>query len=136
SNTKIRTIDILNNHLTNIDFISITSGSGFMRLVELFMSQKNIPIRPNLEVKYIETAANLAYQGLGCTFVPKYFVNNSFNASLCNVIHIPQQQLSLKIVLAYLKNNYTKDIIEDFMSTTNISELISSLNIYHYREIL
>ena len=135
-NNKIRTVEIMNKHLTDIELITIISGSGFMRLVELFTSQKNIYTRPKIEVKYIETAANLAYQGLGCTFVPKYFVNNEFNSSLCNVIHIPEQQLSLKIVLSFLKGSYSEETISNFIKSTNIGELISSMNMYRYREIL
>lgn len=135
-NSKIRSLDIFQSSFTDADFISVESGSGFMRLIDSFINQHDLVVTPHLEVKYIETAANLAYQGLGCTFIPQYFVNSSFNASLCNIIHIPKEQLNLQIVISYLKENYSEQQINKFIKTTNICELISAMNLYQYREIL
>lgn len=135
-NSKIRTLDIFHESFDSIDFISVKSGSGFMRLIDSFVNQYNFPTTPCLEVKYIETAANMAYQGLGCTFIPQYFVNSDFNSSLCNIFCISKEQLSLKIVLSYLKENYSEKKVENLINSTKVDKLISAMNRYHYSEIL
>ncbi|KAF0426159.1 LysR family transcriptional regulator [Pediococcus acidilactici] len=134
--TTIETLNIQNIHLISSEFITIESGSGFMRLIEVFMSQNDLNIHPTFETKYIETAANLAYQGLGCTFIPQFFVTNKFNASLCNVIRIPMEQISLKIVLSYLEGAVSEQTLNSILKLTNVTDLVSSMNNYQYREIL
>lgn len=99
-------IDILENGLEVLNddkFISLYSGSGFSRLLESFLNRYNLNIKTMLKVKSIQTAATLAYKGLGSTFVPESFLIKDFDTSLCNVYKITPNSLKMNVVLASLK---------------------------------
>ncbi|MCH4163586.1 MAG: LysR family transcriptional regulator [Lentilactobacillus diolivorans] len=101
--------------INHSEFVFLHSGSGFMRLIESFISTNRLQLKQHFEVKYLETAANLAYAGIGCTFVPQLFLRKDFNPNKCNVFKISEKDLSLKIAIAYLRQPEIKEITQEFI---------------------
>lgn len=117
-NTKILPINLSPENIQAADFIVLHSGSGFMRLIELYLSSRKLTIKPKFEMRYIESAVRMAYAGLGCTFVPEMFIKPHFDARHCNVYRLlPEESLSVNLVLAYLKDQPLTPTFQTFMET-------------------
>jgi len=116
--TEILPLNISNTEWINSDFIFLHSGSGFMRLIDSFLAVQKLKINKSFQVRYIETAANLAYQGLGCTFIPKSYLQDNFDAGLCNVFQLPPEILTIKVVLSYLTDGPLNPIAANFINAT------------------
>ena len=110
------------------DYITLDSGSGFMRQLELFFAAEKLTPQVMMNVNYIQTAANMAYQGLGCTLVPKYCVQTSFDAHVCNVLKVPETQLTVDAVVAYLAGSGMKAKVQELISSTDLSQVMQKMS--------
>lgn len=118
----IMTDDFPIKEINHSNMIFLHSGSGFMRLIELFLANNRLQLNQEYEVRYLETAANLAYEGIGCTFIPEMFVHQSFDPNKCNIIKIPRKKIPLKLVISYLKDSAFNEIIQEFV------RMVSTIN--------
>ncbi|MCY9806370.1 LysR family transcriptional regulator [Lentilactobacillus senioris] len=106
--------------LNNCDFITLHAGSGFMRLIELFLNSNKLHIKKKFEIKSIDTASNMALSGLGCTFIPSFFVNNNFDSTKCNIFKMPIDVLKVNIVISYLKEEALSQSMRNFINTVDL----------------
>lgn len=115
ANDQVITADFPLKEIGGSDMIFLHSGSGFMRLIELFLANNKLSLNQKYEVKYLEMAANMAYEGLGCTFVPGMFLHETFNPNKCNVLKIPTDKIPLKLVVSYLKDSALNEVVQEFV---------------------
>ncbi|ARD30906.1 LysR family transcriptional regulator [Lacticaseibacillus rhamnosus] len=124
---EILTLPIKAAQFDQLAYITLDSGSGFMRQLSVFFDEQKIHPRTAFNVRFIQTAANLAYQGLGCTFVPQYCLRRQFDASQCNIIKVPMEQLSVKIVLAYRRDSGLASKVQQLIDETELPTLLQEL---------
>ena len=111
--------------IANADFITLHAGSGFMRLIELFLTSNRLKIKRRFEMRYIETAVRMAYAGLGCTFVPSFFASAHFDATRCNVYKLPLDTLSANLALAYLRDRPLTQAMREFMHVIDLTTALT-----------
>lgn len=124
-NTKILPINPTAENFRNADFIALHSGSGFMRLIELYLNSYKLTIKPKFEMRYIETAVRMAFEGLGCTFVPEMFIKSNFDSQLCNIYKISPNALSVTLGISYLKNRPINEAMQSFLNNIQLTNCLN-----------
>lgn len=119
--TRITPLEFRAPMLDNADFITLHAGSGFMRLVELFLNSYHLTIHRRFEMRFIDSAVQMAYAGLGCTFAPSCFITDHFDATRCNVFRLPTDTLSMHLVLAYRHDQPLTKAMREFMHVIDLS---------------
>ncbi len=116
NNQKISSIPSVDNQKWGkMKFIFLYPGSGFSRLVDSFLNNHKIIVQNSFKIRSLETAANLAYEGLGCTFIPSFYLKPNFDSSKCNIFKLSEDIFSVQVVIAFLHdinlNEETKNFI-------------------------
>lgn len=124
---EILTLPVKAPQFRQVDYITLDSGSGFMGQLDVFFDEQRIRPKTIFNVRFIQTAANLAYHGLGCTFVPQYCLHRHFDATRCNIIKVPLNQLSVKVVMAYRRDSGMGDKVKQLIDETELSKLLQDL---------
>ncbi|PDH88613.1 transcriptional regulator [Oenococcus oeni] len=118
NNHKILSVETIDREKwEKMKFIFLYPGSGFSRLVDSFLNNHKIIVQNSFKIRSLETAANLAYEGLGCTFIPSFYLKQNFDSSKCNIFKLSEDIFSVQLVIAFLRdmnlNEETKKFIKE-----------------------
>ncbi|HJE44148.1 LysR family transcriptional regulator [Levilactobacillus namurensis] len=121
--TQITPLDFHANVLDGADIITLSAESGFVRLIQSFLNSYHLTFNRRFEMRFIDSAVQMAYAGLGCTFAPSCFVTPEFDASRCNIFRLPAETLSMQLVLAYLRDRPLTKAMREFMHVIDLSTI-------------
>ncbi|WP_080291082.1 LysR family transcriptional regulator [Oenococcus oeni] len=118
NNHKILSVETIDREKwEKMKFIFLYPGSGFSRLVDSFLNNHKIIVQNSFKIRSLETAANLSYEGLGCTFIPSFYLKQNFDSNKCNIFKLSEDIFSVQLVIAFLRdmnfNEETKKFIKE-----------------------